>query len=64
MTMKHWYQSKTIWLLVAQLLGVWAAFVTGEASVVATVAISMTTISGVIIRVFGTDQPIQRTNGG
>jgi len=64
MTTKHWYRSKTIWLLVAQLLGVWAAFVTGEASFVATVGISMTAISGVIIRVYSTEQPIQRTNGG
>ena len=61
--MKPWYQSRTIWLLVAQLLGVWAAFVTKEASLIASLGITMTTISGVIIR-FYTEQPISRNNGG
>ncbi|MCU0645779.1 MAG: hypothetical protein MUC94_16160 [bacterium] len=46
----------------AQLLGVWAAYVTGEASMIASLGITMTTISGVIVR-FYTEQPIQRSNG-
>jgi hypothetical protein len=62
MITKNWWQSRTIWLLVAQLLGVWAAYVTGEASMIASLGITMTTISGVIVR-FYTEQPIQRSNG-
>ena len=63
MTTKHWYQSKTLWLLFAQLLMIWAAFVTNEATVTASIGISMTTMAGVIIR-FYTEKPIQRNNGG
>ena len=56
----HWYASKTLWMLFAQLLGIWAMYVTGEASFVATVGITMTTASSVIIR-FYTNQPITGT---
>jgi hypothetical protein len=47
-------------MLFAQMLGIWAMYVTGEASFVATVGITMTTASSVIIW-FYTNQPITGT---
>ena len=60
--MKDWYHSKTIWLLAAQLLIIWAALVTGESNITATVGITLTTVAGVITR-FYTDQPMKKPNG-
>lgn len=61
--MKKWYKSNTIRLLLGQLLGIWAAHISGEVSLIATIGITMTTIGGVIIR-FKTNQPIQRAGNG
>ena len=60
--MKAWYQSKTVWLLLAQLLIIWSAFVTKESSLTATISVTMTTVAGMIIR-FYTDKPVS-LNGG
>jgi len=60
--MKNWFQSKTIWLLIAQLLGIWALYVTGESTMAAAMGITMTTIAGVINR-FYTNEPIKKPNG-
>jgi len=49
---KVWYKSKTIWLLIAQLMGVWSLNITGEASIVASMAITMTTVAGFITRYY------------
>jgi hypothetical protein len=60
--MKVWYRSKTIWLLIAQLLGTWALHLTGEVTVTATLAINMTTVGGFITRYY-TREGISLTNG-
>lgn len=49
---KVWYKSKTIWILIAQLLGVWALSITGEASINASIAVSMTTVGAFITRFY------------
>lgn len=49
---KAWWKSKTIWLLIAQLLGTWALWLTGEVTLKATLAVNLTTVGGFIIRYY------------
>lgn len=49
---KAWYKSKTIWLLVAQLLAVFAGVITKDVGLTSAIAISMTTVSGFIVRYY------------
>ena len=60
---KPWYKSRTVWLMAAQLLTIWSAFFTGEASVNTLVALSCMSIGGMINRYY-TDQSIRKINGG
>jgi hypothetical protein len=60
---KVWYKSKTIWLLIAQLLAVFAGVVSKDIGLTSAIAISMTSISGFIIRYY-TDQGISLTKNG
>ena len=55
---KTWYKSKTIWLLVAQLLIVGSSVVTGDMGTNTAVGVSMTTVAGFIVRYY-TDSPIK-----
>ena len=52
MEKKVWYQSKTIWLVIGQLMIVWASYFSGEAKMTAVIALSLLNVGNIINRYY------------